>query len=207
VTAHFRAEADVDLRNPDPEKEIVADPLPRYILATSASTLDRARAALAPLEPLVEIPSVDAVLNGDLAPGWVFLPPDVPAEALERLLLGLGRREGSWSPVALGDQGGELCFVPLSPGFMRPLEELVDGVARGGPDAALLSFRYAVGILSKIRHDVNNPLTAALAEIQLLLMDTTEGTEERQALLTVEQQLHRIRDLIALLNALRPPRD
>jgi signal transduction histidine kinase len=208
VTAHFRAEAEVDLRTLDPEKRIVADPLPRYILATPASTLDRARAALAPLEPLVEIPSVDAVLNGkELAPGWIFLPPDAPAGELERLLMGLGRREGSWSPVALRDHGGELHFVPLSPGFMRPLDELVDGVEKGGPDAAFLSFRYALGILSKIRHDVNNPLTAALAETQLLLMDAEEGTDESQALRTVEEQLHRIRDLIALLNALRPPRD
>jgi signal transduction histidine kinase len=186
----------------------VADSLPRYILATSPSTVDRARAALAPLEPLVEVPSVDVFLNGrDLAPGWIFLPPDAPADAMERLLLGLGRREGSWSPVALREQGEEFLFVPLSPGFMRPLEELVDGVARGGPDAAFFSFRYALGILSKIRHDVNNPLTAALAETQLLLMDASEGTEESQALRTVEEQLHRIRDLIALLNALRPPRD
>lgn len=186
----------------------MAEPLPRYILSTSAPTMQRARRALEALEPLVEIPSVDAVLNGaEVAPGWVFLPPDVPAEELGRLLVGLGGRDGSWSPVALREHEGELRFVPLSPGFLRPMEELVAGVTTGGPDAAFFSFRYALGILSKIRHDVNNPLTAALAETQLMLMDVEEGTEESQSLRTVEEQLHRIRDLVALLNALRPPRD
>lgn len=186
----------------------MADLLPRYILATSASSVDRARRALEALEPLVEISSVEAVLNGgDLVPGWLFLPPGLPPGELETLLLGLGRQGGAWSPVALLEQDGELRFVPISPGFMRPLEELVDGVVSGGPQAAFFSFRYALGILSKIRHDVNNPLTAALAETQLLLMDAADGTEDSRSLRTVEEQLHRIRDLVALLNALRPPRD
>jgi signal transduction histidine kinase len=208
MAVHFRAGPDVHRRTLDPEEGTVAEPLPRYILSTSAPTMERARRALAALEPLVEISSVDAVLNGaEMAPGWVFLLPDVPAEELERLLVGLGRQEGSWSPVALREHEGELRVVPLSPGFMRPLDELVEGVTNAGPDAAFFSFRYALGILSKIRHDLNNPLTAALAETQLLLMDVKEGTEESQALRTVEQQLHRIRDLVALLNALRPPRD
>ena len=151
---------------------------------------------------------MEAVLsNGDLEPGWVFLPPEVPAEELASLLEGLGKRQGGWSPVVLKEYGGELRALSISPGFARPVSEVVGRVQAGGPDASLISFRYALGILSRIRHDVNNPLTAALAETQLLLMDHDPESETGRSLKVVEEQLHRIRDLIALLNALRPPRD
>jgi hypothetical protein len=50
---------------------------------------------------------------------------------------------------------------------------------------------------------VNNPLTAALAEVQLLRMDHPPGTEEGEALAVVEEQLKRIRDMVAELAAYR----
>jgi signal transduction histidine kinase len=186
----------------------VAQTLPRYILAGSPDSARRVRQALQELEPLTEVSSAAAVLDdGELEPGWLFMTSDLPTGEVESLILGLGKRGGSWSPVALEERHGEIRAVPVSPGFARPLNETVGKVRSGGTEASLLSFRYALGVLSKIRHDVNNPLTAALAETQLLMMDTEEGTEASQSLRMVEHQLHRIRDLIALLNALRPPRD
>lgn len=182
--------------------------LPRYILAASPGAAERMRDALGELEPLRELPSAAAVLeDADLEPGWLFLSPDLPFDEVEGLLRGLGKRPGSWSPVALEERDGEFGALSVSPGFTRPLNEIVERVRAGGTEASLLSFRYALGVLSRIRHDVNNPLTAALAETQLMLMDAEEGSDDRQSLRTVEEQLHRIRDLVALLNPLRPPRD
>lgn len=186
----------------------MAQEMPRYVLAAPPESLARVRDALRPLEPLTEVGSVDELLaDGEAAPGWIFLPPGVAAGEIEDLLVALGRRTGGWSPVLLRESNGELRALPLSPGFIRPVDEVVARVRAGGPDASFVSFRYALGILSRIRHDVNNPLTAALAETQLLRMDAEEGSEEAQSLKVVEEQLQRIRNLIALLNALRPPRD
>jgi len=185
----------------------VAQTLPRYILAGSPDSASRVRQALRELEPLTEVSSVASILDdAELEPGWLFMTSDLPKGEVESLILGLGDRSGSWSPVALEERDGEVRGVSVSPGFAFPLDEIVEKVRSGGTEASFLSFRYALGVLSKIRHDVNNPLTAALAETQLLMMDTEEGTEVSQSLGMVEQQLHRIRDLVALLNALRPPR-
>jgi len=69
--------------------------------------------------------------------------------------------------------------------------------------ASLLSLRLLVAELARVRHDLNNPLTAALAEVQLLLMDQPGDSEEAESLRVVEAQLKRIRDLVAKLSAYR----
>ena len=56
-----------------------------------------------------------------------------------------------------------------------------------------------------MRHDINNPLTAAMAEVQLLLMDLEADSEVGSAIRLVEDQLRRIRDLVAELPEHRPP--
>jgi signal transduction histidine kinase len=180
--------------------------LPRYLLTPPGPSSDRIREALRDLEPLTVVPSVDALLSDSgFEPGWLFLSPDLPFEEAASLLVELGERGGDWSPVALVEREGELRALPVSPGFTEPLDEAVERLRRSGPDAALLSFRHTLGVLSRIRHDINNPLTAALAETQLLLMDHAHGSNTGRALRTVEEQLNRIRDMVAGLRALRPP--
>lgn len=68
-----------------------------------------------------------------------------------------------------------------------------------GGDAEVDDFVVRV---SKVRHEVNNHLTAALAEIQLLLMDT-EGDEERESYEIVQDALRGIRSAIASIGHLR----
>ena len=53
---------------------------------------------------------------------------------------------------------------------------------------------------------MNNPLTAAVAEVQILLMDAAENPEAQEGLLVVQEQLRRIRDLVAATGHLRLPR-
>ena len=68
-----------------------------------------------------------------------------------------------------------------------------------------MELRGVLADVARIRHDLNNPLTSALAEVQLLLFDT-EDEEVREALEVIQSQLRRMRDLIASTSYLRPPR-
>lgn len=180
------------------------DAPPRYLLGPSGPATDRVREALSPLEPVTPASSVDELLaSGDARPGWVFLSPEVPVDEVLSLALEVGRRAGPWSPVLLREGDGGLEALPLSPGFAEPLDEAVTALAGSGDEEGRRSFRHALDLVARVRHDINNPLTAALAEIQLLLMDIPRDSDEGRALGTVEEQLHRIRDLVADLQALR----
>lgn len=153
------------------------------------------------------ISDADAFPEPESLPGWVLLSPDLPGAAVLDLLMRLGRQKGPWSPLLLlgGDPDAEGAYdlLPLSPGVPTPAHQVEEELREGSSRAALLSLRLFVADLSRIRHDVNNPLTAALAEVQLLLMDKAQGTEDAESLQVVEAQLKRIRDLVAQLSAFR----
>lgn len=77
------------------------------------------------------------------------------------------------------------------------LEEIRPGSGEGGGGPALRLSDLAQAV-RKVRHDVNNPLGAAFAEVQLLLMDVVDP-ELRRPLETIEEQLRRMRDRLASL--------
>ncbi|HEY8483518.1 MAG TPA: histidine kinase dimerization/phospho-acceptor domain-containing protein [Longimicrobiales bacterium] len=69
-------------------------------------------------------------------------------------------------------------------------------------------YRRVVELVRGIRHDANNPLTAALGHVQLLLEDATIMDEEaRSSLQVVERELRRLADILRRLNEVReePP--
>lgn len=74
-----------------------------------------------------------------------------------------------------------------------------------GPREGLLELHSVLVEISRARHDINNPLTSALAETQILLLDVPAG-EVREGLETVQTQLRRIRDLVAATRHMRPNR-
>ena len=59
--------------------------------------------------------------------------------------------------------------------------------------------------VARARHDLNNPLTSALAEVQPLLFDE-QDEEARESLEVIQGQLRRMRALIAATSYLRPAR-
>jgi signal transduction histidine kinase len=59
--------------------------------------------------------------------------------------------------------------------------------------------------LSRARHDINNPLTSALAEVQLLLLDGESDPGLAESMEIIQEQLRRIRDLVIGLSRFRPP--
>jgi len=188
----------------------VSAAIPRYVLAPEGVSPEIER-ALAPLVPYTVVHSVEDLLGGvegetGPEPGWVILPPGSGSDEVLDLLLRLTGEAGDWSPLAVLREGDAHVVAPIHPGHRFGIEDVGERLGGASTGAGLLSFRLGVGELSRIRHDINNPLTAALAEVQLLLMDAEAGTPTTEALEVVESQLQRIRQLAARLTVFRTPR-
>lgn len=58
-----------------------------------------------------------------------------------------------------------------------------------------------VELVRRIRHDANNPLTAALGHVQLLLDDSAiNDPDARESLRVVESELRRLTEILKRLN-------
>ena len=61
-----------------------------------------------------------------------------------------------------------------------------------------------VELVRRVRHDANNPITAALGHVQLLLEDPAVRDEEvRDSLRVVESELRRLTEILRRLNEVR----
>ena len=61
-----------------------------------------------------------------------------------------------------------------------------------------------VELVRRVRHDANNPITAALGHVQLLLEEpVAEDPEVRESLQVVEAELRRLILIMRQLNAVR----
>jgi signal transduction histidine kinase len=61
--------------------------------------------------------------------------------------------------------------------------------------------KNVVELVRRVRHDANNPITAALGHVQLLLDDPAVTNEEvRDSLKVVEGELKRLTDILRKLN-------
>jgi signal transduction histidine kinase len=66
------------------------------------------------------------------------------------------------------------------------------------------SLRAIVELVRRVRHDANNPITAALGNVQLLLSDPKlTDSEVRDTLQVVEQELRRLIEILRQLNEVR----
>ena len=58
-----------------------------------------------------------------------------------------------------------------------------------------------IAFVRRVRHDANNPLTAALGNVQLLLTDpAVQDPEVLESLRTVESELRRLIEILRQLN-------
>lgn len=135
------------------------------------------------------------------AHGVVLLGPDVPEEEAAAVAEGLARQGSGWT--VLRAEAGEGDRVrAVGPPCSLDLQHVLERLGAGGP---ALSLSEVLRFIAVKRHDINNPLTSVMAETQLLLMDV-EDPDVREALETIQEQVRRIRDLVADLAALpRPP--
>lgn len=67
-------------------------------------------------------------------------------------------------------------------------------------------YRYFLDLVRRVRHDANNPITAALGHVQLLLDDPAVTDEEvKESLRIVESELRRLTEILRRLNEIRDP--
>lgn len=107
--------------------------------------------------------------------------------------------------VFVVDDEGPLSARPLSLGFPVREEDLADALDPAGDTWPPFELHEILRFVARIRHDINNPLTAGMAETQLLLMDHGEDGELGESLATIQRQLKRIQALVQDLAHLRRP--
>lgn len=181
----------------------MTDPRPAYLVGAPGPLRDRAATEVDALSPRT-FDGVDAFVEAGPAPGITYLVGEgLPGDAVLRAVEHMATGRGEWTPVLVGEEEGELVARTVSLGYQHPLAETV-GAAAGGETTALIELRGVLEQISRSRHDINNPLTSALAESQLLLMDVPAGSELREPVQTVLEQLRRIRDLVSATVHLRP---
>ncbi len=62
-------------------------------------------------------------------------------------------------------------------------------------------YRALLELVRKVRHDANNPITAALGHVRLLLDDPdAEPEAQRESLRVIETELRRITEIVRRLN-------
>lgn len=157
-----------------------------------------------------EDPGPEEGTNAKPDSAWIFVAPDTDARTRVGLQEESARRLGRWRILELLEFGGELRARPVSVGFDEPVDAVASRLAGsqdGEDEGEVLELHSVLQVVARARHDLNNPLTAAMAEIQLLLMDIDQESEAGQGLVSVQRQLERIRDMVAELRSLKPPRN
>ena len=94
-------------------------------------------------------------------------------------------------------------LVPQVIERVRRTRALRESLAAAEHNLMLMERRAALGEMSvTLRHEINNPLMSAMAEVELLLDDAGDA-EQREALLNVQRSLGRIRDIVNRTRDLR----
>lgn len=65
-------------------------------------------------------------------------------------------------------------------------------------------YKHFVELVRRVRHDANNPITAALGHTQLLLDDpAVTDPEVRESLTIIEGEMRRLTEIIRRLNEIK----
>jgi signal transduction histidine kinase len=65
-------------------------------------------------------------------------------------------------------------------------------------------WREMVGLVRKVRHDANSPITAALGHVQLLMEEpAAQDAEVQESLQVVEGEIKRLIDILSRLREVR----
>lgn len=67
-----------------------------------------------------------------------------------------------------------------------------------------MDMKEVAELVRRVRHDANNPLTAALGHVQLLLDDPAiQDDEARESLRVIESELRRLTEILRKLNVIK----
>jgi signal transduction histidine kinase len=179
------------------------DAVPVYLVGSPDGALSPVVTALGEAAAVVAPGGAGQGL-AERAPGVVILDADgMRGRDLVELLSTLG---APWT-IAVLDSGDPPSLRTLSLGARNRVEDVRSHLEDpASKPAMLLDLDRALREMARLRHDLNNPLTAAMAEAQLLLMDAGDD-DARESLEGILQQLRRIRDMLAASRHLRPRRE
>jgi len=180
-------------------------PRPLYLLSPPGSGREGTARALDVPPDRVFDGATDFLPLAGREPGVVLLPPDaLPSADVGAVLVACVVEDPRWVPALVLEEAGGAVVLPLSSGYRYGAADLARFCATGEGEV-VLGLQDVVERVRIARHDINNPLAAALAETQLLLMDVEDG-EVRSSLQTIQEQIRRIRDLLSALKLARPTR-
>jgi signal transduction histidine kinase len=173
-----------------------------YIVAPEGALRDRC-ATLLPSARVLG-PGLDLDVLDSAPPGVVLVEPGgVGAGELMRAAKAMRAEEG-WRICTVEEREGESVEVrTVSLGAGHTAQDVLRFAGEGSGVGQLLELHGVLAEIARARHDLNNPLTSALAEVQILLMDAAGGPEE-ESLLTIQEQLRRLRDRLVATRHLRP---
>lgn len=150
--------------------------------------------------------SVDDVLDGlEDQSTLLIVTRTVPCAKLLDLARLVADGDRDWIVLQVEEKDGEMQFRPVSTGFPVGSDRVAGAVSEEEEDLPVFDLLEVLRRVARVRHDINNPLTAGLAETQLLLMDVEEDDELRESLETIQRQLRRIQGLVERLSHLRRP--
>ncbi len=185
------------------------DMIPVYVLAPPGPSRDALISSAGGEAKPLETSSLGEG-GTSLTPGLVLADvASVPLPEIVDLLRKVSASPHGWMVALLEHDSGEDRVRVLSLAPATTLQEAIQ--AARDPSASpgtLLELQRVLTEVARVRHDLNNPLTSALAEVQLALMDVEgpDQAEMRESLEAVQAQLRRIRDLLASTRHLRPTR-
>jgi DNA-binding response OmpR family regulator len=136
------------------------------------------------------------------SPPGVILVTAHGNESLAAAALRLGADDYLAKDAALAD------LLPQILERVRRNRELRKALAAAEEDLVRAERLAAIGEMTvTLHHEINNPLMAAFADVELLLADPDAGTEQRQqGLESIRQALRRIRDIVQRIGGLREAR-
>jgi DNA-binding response OmpR family regulator len=136
------------------------------------------------------------------SPPGVILVTAHGNESLAAAALRLGADDYLAKDAALAD------LLPQILERVRRNRELRKALAAAEEDLVRAERLTAIGEMTvTLHHEINNPLMAAFADVELLLGDLDAGTEQRkQGLESIRQALRRIRDIVQRIGELREVR-
>lgn len=176
---------------------------PVYVVMEPGAVRDACVSALGDAAQVLD-PPLDAAALAAGAPGVVLL--QLEGLSARALVDAASRLTGPGWTLAVLDPSDPPTARTVSLGYGTELDRVAAFAAHEGEGAEdLLELHRVLVEVARARHDVNNPLTSALAETQILLLDAEQG-EVREGLEIVQTQLRRIRDLVAATRHIRPRR-
>lgn len=183
----------------------MTQPLTLYVVAPPGPTRQDLLAALG--TDTVVFDAAEAV--GDLTarePGVLLLDPSVSSDDVLALAVRAAAAGPQWCVALIRDAGdGTTSAQTVSVGLVDTLDHVAAFVSDPTAHAdRLLELRRVLSDAGRLRHDVNNALTVALAETQILLLDPHED-EVREALEMIQAQLRRIGEMTTSTGHLRLP--